>query len=172
MLEQDDRPTVNADQMGQYSGGGGGAGDYRPTVASTGAGGLGGLYGEQEPSVAETVVLRSKKKQPLAWLVRKEGPRAGQVFRLDAEGSAVGRDAQCDIILDDDAISRWHAKLKYEEVEEGSKDMAFFIYDMASENGTYVNGDKVYRSILKDNDEVMVGRTILVYKRVDVSTKG
>jgi len=88
------------------------------------------------------------------------------MFRLNVEGTTIGRDAQSDIVLDDEAVSRWHAKVKYEEVEEEGKERAFFLYDMASENGVFVNGTKVLRHMLTDGDEVTMGRTVLVFKKL------
>lgn len=78
-----------------------------------------------------------------AWLVIKEGPRAGQIFRLNAEGTAIGRDSQCDIILDDDAVSRQHAKVRVEKNSAGEPQ--FFIYDLATSNGTCVNGEQIIK---------------------------
>jgi hypothetical protein len=174
MSQQDDRQTVSTEQMGQYSGGGSGGGshpptqrmgeggmDFRQTVADSG----GEQFANQMPNAQETQVLRVKG-HPLAWLIRREGPRAGQMFRLQAGETMIGRDAQSDIILDDEAVSRWHGKVKHEDVEENSKERAFFLYDMASENGTWVNGTRIYRQMLKDGDEVTIGQTVLVFKKL------
>jgi hypothetical protein len=176
MAQQDDRLTIST-ESGRVSGaagtgqppaapvsGAGGGPAYQATSAM--AGGLGAdPYAGAGPNDQETLVLR-RKPQPLAWLIRKNGPRAGQMFRLDVGGTTIGRDAQMDVILDDEAVSRWHARVKYEEVEEGSKEHAFFVHDMASENGTFVNGTRVYRQVLNDGDEVVVGQTALVYKKL------
>ena len=99
-----------------------------------------------------------------AWLVIREGPRAGQIFRLNAGGTNIGRDSQCDIILDDDAVSRQHAKLRTEKnVDDEAQ---FFIYDLATSNGTKVNGQPVVKQPLSDGDLIEIGRTRLVFKRV------
>lgn len=162
MSYQDDRSRTIHDPAFSNA-----AGDQRPTVAVTpddarlsAAGFVGSTSTEQE-----TVILR-RKPQPLAWLIRRDGPRAGQMFRLSAEGTTIGRDAQSDIVLDDEAVSRWHAKVKCEESPEDQKQMIFVLYDMASENGSFVNGDRIYRQPLKESDLVELGQTALVFKRL------
>jgi hypothetical protein len=99
-----------------------------------------------------------------AWLVIREGPRAGQIFRLHAEGTSIGRDSQCDIILDDDAASRQHARLRTEK--NGDGEAQFFLYDLATANGTKVNGQPVVKQPLSDGDLIEIGRTRLVFKQL------
>jgi hypothetical protein len=99
----------------------------------------------------------------LAFLVITNGPHLGHVFRLNPKVTAIGRDAQNDVILDDDAASRQHAKIK---TEGEGKEKAFVIYDQATENGTKVNGELVREQALKDGDEIEVGHTTMVFKKV------
>lgn len=99
-----------------------------------------------------------------AWLVIREGPRAGQIFRLGAEGTTIGRDSQCDLILDDDAVSRQHAKVRVEK--NGAGEAQFFIYDLATSNGTRVQGEQIVKAPLSDGDLIEIGRTKLVFKQL------
>lgn len=57
-----------------------------------------------------------------------------------------------DIILADDAISRAHAMLFYDETGVG-------IIDLASTNGTYVNGERIGGAMVHDGDVVALGAT-------------
>lgn len=98
-----------------------------------------------------------------AWLVIRDGPRAGQIFRLSGDGTSVGRDSQCDVILDDDAVSRQHAKLRTEKNSDGESQ--FFIYDLATANGTKVNSESIVKQSLLDGDLIEIGRTKLVFKK-------
>lgn len=92
-----------------------------------------------------------------AWLYVSSGPQAGRDFRLGRKTS-IGRDtAQCDVILVDKKVSEKHARIQREGGE-------FVIYDLASLNGTFVNGKKMQKQILSDNDEIMVGETRLMFK--------
>jgi pSer/pThr/pTyr-binding forkhead associated (FHA) protein len=68
----------------------------------------------------------------------------------------------CDFILDDDSISAEHARVKEERGQ-------FVLYDLASTNGTYLNGSRIERSALVDGDVITLGDTKLVFKEVKSS---
>jgi pSer/pThr/pTyr-binding forkhead associated (FHA) protein len=129
--------------------------------------------GGGRPGQARTEVLYPKGPRMIAMLVGVEGAPgiAGQIFRLDTnEATMIGRDYDCDIVIDEPAVSRKHAKVKLEEVEKGS--MQFFIQDLATENGTVVNGQKVVKHYLSENDRITLGRATLVFKLVDETPAG
>jgi hypothetical protein len=63
---------------------------------------------------------------------------------------AVGRDPDCDVVLDDDRVSRRHASL----VSDGT---AWSITDLASKNGTLVDGVPVATGALKERSWVSFG---------------
>jgi|SRR6185295_216909 len=70
--------------------------------------------------------------------------RPARVLLLpDARETVVGRDADCDVVLDDDRVSRRHAIL----VSDGS---AWSVTDLASKNGTLVDGMPLTSGILKE----------------------
>jgi len=125
------------------------------------------------PTVDETVILH-KTPPVLAFLVVKTGPRVGRVYNLNLETTTIGRDPQNDIILDDEAVSRQHAKIRQEKVKvEGEEPRnQFFVYDLATPNGTKVNGQEVLKHPLIDDDEIELGRTILVFKEVGEERRG
>ena len=77
----------------------------------------------------------------------------------------IGRTAEADVTLDNPSISREHA------VIELVKDRAF-ITDMGSKNGTKVNGKKITeRTLIKDNDQVTVGKFAMVAGSVGILEK-
>ncbi|WP_407079787.1 FHA domain-containing protein [Candidatus Hakubella thermalkaliphila] len=47
--------------------------------------------------------------------------------------------------------------------------MVFLIRDLGSLNGTYVNRERVEEAILKDKDELQIGRYRLIYIHKDES---
>lgn len=107
-----------------------------------------------------TVKLETESVSPtLAWLIVKEGKRVGKEFRLQPDITSIGQDATNDIVIDDEAVSRQHAKVRKEDDD-------FVIHDLVSTNGTKVNGDDIAKHILKDGDEVALGETKLVFKRI------
>lgn len=68
----------------------------------------------------------------------------------------IGRDQDNDIVIDNLAISRHHAKI----VQEGSR---YLIEDLNSGNGTYINDKKVSTAVLQHKDEILVGKHTLVF---------
>ena len=100
---------------------------------------------------------------PMGWLVVISGPRTGTDFRLQSVTN-IGRDGTInDVILDDDKVSAEHARIKL----EGGQ---FVLYDLASKNGTWVNGERIQRRPLLDDDELKIGEASLVFKQVKVKT--
>jgi pSer/pThr/pTyr-binding forkhead associated (FHA) protein len=69
---------------------------------------------------------------------------------LDRDVITIGRKAENDIAIDNQAISGHHAKI----TKEGD---AIFIEDANSLNGTYVNGQKVFKSELYNGDVILIG---------------
>ena len=82
------------------------------------------------------------------------GKSSGKVFALRPATSTVGRDPSCDVVLEDDGISRQHARLHAGE--------ALWIEDLASTNGTYVNGARVGRARVREGDRLQFGPNALV----------
>lgn len=110
------------------------------------------------PKPAETELLRKEPPQ-IAFLVIQSGARAGKEFRL-GETTTIGRDAaQCDVVVDDTAISRQHARIKLEHGQ-------FVLYDLASANGTFVNNQQIQKQALADKDVIKMGNTAFVFMEV------
>jgi len=108
-----------------------------------------------EQDIDETIV-EHRLEGTLGWLIVKRGGRRGQVFRL-ANESTIGR-VGATITLNDPKVSRTHAKI-------GLRENQFVIVDVLSENGTYVNGERLQgERRLQENDEVRVGDTVMVLK--------
>jgi pSer/pThr/pTyr-binding forkhead associated (FHA) protein len=91
-----------------------------------------------------------------ALLLVKRGPNAGSTFLLQEERTSLGRDTTSDVFLDDITVSRTHARIE----RRGS---AFFVKDLGSLNGTYVNGEAVEETTLARGDEVQIGKFKLVF---------
>ena len=67
-----------------------------------------------------------------------------------------GRHPNADIFLDDVTVSRKHVQF----VRNGKK---FEVKDLASLNGTYLNGRRVDSVTLTDGDEVAIGKFKLTF---------
>lgn len=73
-------------------------------------------------------------------------------WRLEPGKYIIGRSAACDLIIDDRAVSRKHAKL------EMANDDNIFLTDLGSQNGTTVNGRLIREMIsLKSDDLISFG---------------
>jgi len=112
------------------------------------------------PSSRKTVVLSEKRKPPVVgWLVALTGEQRGDDFRIRDGQNVIGSAADADIVLKDTAVSGKHASLRY-------KDQKFFLTDLDSTNGTFVNetSEPIAREELKDNDIVRIGEVSLKFK--------
>jgi two-component system, cell cycle response regulator len=90
------------------------------------------------------------------------GCHVGLVRRLDAPSLVIGRGAECDLALQDDGVSRRHAKLV--QYANG----AIMVKDLGSTNGTFVNGRPVTTTTLEDGDRIQLGSiTILKFSVQD-----
>ena len=63
---------------------------------------------------------------------------------------AIGRAPDNDVCIPDQSVSQHHARVSV--TAEG----AIFIEDLGSTNGTYVNGEKITRQMLRDGDKVLI----------------
>lgn len=90
-----------------------------------------------------------------------QGPEAGKIFDLSPGGCyIVGRRAG-DVPLSDPKVSTKHAELKI------LGPAAHFIVDLASTNGTFLNGARVERRNLRHGDEIRVGDTVLRFDVIE-----
>jgi pSer/pThr/pTyr-binding forkhead associated (FHA) protein len=71
-------------------------------------------------------------------------------------GLTLGRVAQCDVVLKDTKASRRHARL----VVEGS---VVEVEDLGSSNGTFLNDKPVQRRLLRDGDQIRIGKTTVTF---------
>lgn len=77
-------------------------------------------------------------------------------YTLEKAESKIGRSMDCDIVVDNLGVSRHHCSI----VKEGE---AWVLVDGGSNNGTFINGQKVGKHALKTNDKIVLGKHSLVY---------
>jgi hypothetical protein len=70
---------------------------------------------------------------------------------------AVGRMAECDIVLNDSNVSRRHAEIR--PTPDG-----FALFDLGSTNGSRVNGVRVAQRDLRDGDEITFGNSRVTFQ--------
>ncbi|MFC2028626.1 FHA domain-containing protein [Chloroflexota bacterium] len=81
----------------------------------------------------------------------------GLFFPLEGNSLNLGRAADCEIRIPDDAISSHHAVLRF----SGEN---WFIQDANSSTGLFVNGQRIQTIKLQNGDKVGIGRTILTFR--------
>lgn len=114
----------------------GGTGDTRPPIEP--APGVPALQGELSVDV---------------------GPDAGRTFKAGDAPIKVGRAPDNDVVLVDPRTSRHHAQIELRGYE-------FWIVDLASANGTMVNGDRVGERPLNHGDLVHIGQNKMSFRLV------
>jgi pSer/pThr/pTyr-binding forkhead associated (FHA) protein len=111
---------------------------------------------EGELLSAEDEAAVNALPQGSSLLIVQRGSNAGSRFLLDTDRVTAGRHQDSDIFLDDISVSRRHAT--FTRTRQGT-----VVKDLGSLNGTYVNRDLVDECLLKNGDEVQIGKFRLVY---------
>jgi sigma-B regulation protein RsbU (phosphoserine phosphatase) len=92
-----------------------------------------------------------------AKFVVRKGHREGETIPLgERKKVIIGRDISCDIQMFDKGLSRNHTIIE----QRGN---SYFISDLSSTNGTYVNGNLILTKELQAHDVVRVGNTELQF---------
>ena len=76
---------------------------------------------------------------------------------LEGPQMTVGRKPDNDLVIDNPAVSGHHARVVKEEG-------GFFIEDLGSTNGTFLNDAKVQKQKLKNADQINVGKHALIFQ--------
>jgi serine phosphatase RsbU (regulator of sigma subunit)/pSer/pThr/pTyr-binding forkhead associated (FHA) protein len=86
----------------------------------------------------------------MASLTIVQGGEVGKVYPLDGQRWVMGRSPECDLVLDVAAVSRRHVILTKE-------DGHYFVQDLGSRNGTYINNHRVEdRGPLRNGDQMLI----------------
>jgi two-component system, cell cycle response regulator len=89
-------------------------------------------------------------KRDRAVLVRMDEAHAGQVTTTDGPEIRLGRHPTSTIVLDDEGISRSHARI----FQSANR---YYVEDLKSSNGTYVNGVRIDRVEVVDGAMIQLG---------------
>jgi diguanylate cyclase (GGDEF)-like protein len=98
----------------------------------------------------------SDKKEDAFVMIYPTGPNMGRQYTLQSKNASIGRDPSNDIVVDNDSVSRRHAKLTFEAGQR-------LITDLQSTNGSYVNNKPILTHFLQNGDQVKIGDTIFKY---------
>ncbi|KGF07304.1 hypothetical protein HMPREF1634_05710 [Tissierellia bacterium S7-1-4] len=103
----------------------------------------------------------------ILYYIKKESKEKVAILRFGGEESdkiavirdniSVGRAAENDVTIKDDAISKRQFHIK-------KTNKGYNLIDLKSANGTFVNGERVKSVILKNKDVIKIGDEIIVFE--------
>lgn len=108
------------------------------------------------PMDSADVIRPEIPRQTWAWL-RPRGDTLRSGFPLNRDHVVIGREVQCDVMLNDPSVSREHAVIV--RLAEG-----YLVRDAGSSNGTFVNGQRVKEYLLSDGDQLAIGDIELTFE--------
>ena len=88
------------------------------------------------PIDAPLMLEPTRRRDAQLWITIQTGRQAGETFVVDRT-STIGRDPECEIVIDHDSISRRHATLSVAPMG------GVLLTDLGSTNGTWLNGKRV-----------------------------
>jgi Nif-specific regulatory protein len=95
-------------------------------------------------------------------LIGLSGPHAGQIFPLDRDVVAIGREPDNDIVIEEQWVSRRHCEIR----RDGE---SFRLVDRGSHNGTSVNDVPVKERDLEPGDRIRLGAASFVFVDADAA---
>lgn len=110
---------------------------------------------EDRTAIGDLTAIKVANRRDRAHLIVLAGASLGQMFRVEQSETVIGRSADAAIRLDDDGVSRRHARIVQHENQ-------VWIEDLESANGTYVNESRVERYLLRDGDKIQMGSTTIL----------
>lgn len=108
------------------------------------------LYSEEK-----TTFLGANDKNPIL-----KNLSTGDVYEVTSNPFTIGKSQTCNLVIADKVVSRHHAEV----VQYGDK---YFIKDLSSTNGTFINGNKLMADTdveLKDGQEIIFANKKFVYR--------
>ncbi|MCZ6464367.1 MAG: FHA domain-containing protein [Proteobacteria bacterium] len=86
----------------------------------------------------------------------KNAGRAEKIIVWDTQDLSVGRSPECDLVIDDDDVSRQHVIFRKES-------SGYWVEDAGTSNGTHVNGEPIERHQLASRDVIRIGALELTF---------
>lgn len=93
-------------------------------------------------------------------LLIKNGERKGSMIRVGDQKLELGRDPSNTVVIPDRRVSRRHASIFSQAGE-------WWIEDLGSVNGTFVNGQAVRKGKLQFCDQIMLGATVIEFLQLN-----
>jgi len=115
---------------------------------------------DDEPTVVKhkkDIQISDSESDEFGSIIVLHGNNLGKRFEVKGNQILImGRSSRCDIPIDEDNVSRQHAKVY-------KRQQKFVIEDLGSTNGTFVNTKRIEIQALNDGDIVLIGNSILKF---------
>jgi diguanylate cyclase (GGDEF)-like protein len=110
-----------------------------------------------DTAIAVVPPAPSAPKRTRAVLTVVSGPSTGRVFSVAEQAhTVIGRGREADVRIDDAGASRAHARVTT------MGDGRYFVEDLGSTNGTFLDGKRIERAELHSGDRVNLGPNVVV----------
>ena len=83
---------------------------------------------------------------------------------LEEEDVFIGRGSLCRVRLQFENTSRLHSRITFRDEE-------YYIEDLESTNGTFVNGVQVQKCVLRNNDQIQIGDAKILFTEGKIRKK-
>lgn len=119
------------------------------------------LFGSGLAIFVYTNTLKNKKAKQIipgstgARIRAERGEYRGSLIGIQ-DGFVIGRGSLCDLKLNDSSISRRHTIIRF------SRD-AWYVQDLGSNSGTYVNGKRIEGQKLNPGDTISIGNNMFTF---------
>ena len=107
----------------------------------------------------ETPISIPETPETGAFLLGASEPVSGYTFRTRIGTTTIGRDEDCDVVINDATVSARHAEIIV-------RPETTTVTNLMATNGTRINGQQIQNAELVDGDVLRVGRVNLVFKDV------
>ena len=111
---------------------------------------------DDKTQILDVKDLTPDAKKTQAYFIVISGKRVGSMYKVSKEEMVIGRVEDADILIEDDGVSRRHAKI------ERAPNGTVRIVDLDSTNGTFFNGSRIAEHVLRDGDKVQIGSTTIL----------
>lgn len=92
----------------------------------------------------------------VAYIIQQFNDQEIGRVELDGEIAFLGRSADADLCLKDPGVSRQHCQIK-------KRKNLYFLTDLNSRNGTYLNNRRILNAWLVDRDEIIIGKFVIKF---------
>ena len=111
---------------------------------------------EEKTVIHHVKDIYQQQRKENAYLIVIAGNGVGRMFKVVGGETLIGRHPSCEILLEDDGVSRQHSKIM--RTRNGDA----VVIDLKSTNGTFANGVRVQEHTLRDGDKIQIGKTTIL----------